>query len=84
MSFTNSICDKENNLNDIDNNNANDTSNLESYSDQYEILIKLREENNSLLIRLRDFEKIKNEFVNLKNDLSEIEMKNRILGEENE
>jgi hypothetical protein len=52
-------------------------------ADHYEILIKLREENNSLLIRMRDHENMKMENIYLKSKFDEFEKNNLILKEEN-
>jgi len=81
--------------NDIDNpyENENYNENDNEYSinlynkisaDHYDILFKLREENNYLMIKLRDNESMKIENTYIKGKLDELEKDNLIFKNENE
>ena len=76
--------------NPVDNDNYNDTENEYSISihnkvsaDHYDILFKLREENNYLMIKLRDHESLKIENTYMKGKLDEIEKDNLLFKNEN-
>jgi hypothetical protein len=70
--------------NDNDNDNESSTCIYNKISpDHYDILFKLREENNYLMIRMRDYESLKLENTYIKGKLDELENDNLILKDEN-